>query len=167
MFVQTFFRRSSPLILLEMGLHQCHHKLGVVPGTNTFRIKLSRVKCLEQTAVSFESCRGSARFEFIKSTHLFLLFFASGRSSSKNGILWSAIHFSLSGLLLQVGKIHRKGILMVFFRLCVFNVYTPSRWMNGLCMAVNRFFPTMTSKPTRPRRLDILSIRGNESKDIT
>ena len=114
-----------------MGLHQCHHKLGVVPGTNTFRIKLSRVKCLEQTAVSFESCRGSARFEFIKSTHLFLLFFASGRSSSKNGILWSAIHFSLSGLLLQVGKYTVKAFWWYSF-VCVSSMFTrqADEWMD-------------------------------------
>lgn len=108
--------------------------LGVVPGTNTFRTKLSSVKCFEQTAVSFESCHGSARFEFIKSTHLFLRLFASGRSSLKNGILWSAIQCSLSGLLLQVGKMHRKGISMAVFCPRVLNLLCEhaSEWrLNG------------------------------------
>ena len=142
MLVQTFLRRYSLPVLWEMEPHRSSHEKsrGVVPGRNTSQTKLSCVKCYEQTGVSFESCHGSARFEFIKSTHFFLLLFASGWSSLKNGTLWRALSRSLSGLLLHVGKMHRKGISMTVFPLRVYNLYTWSMWVKGKSLFVYSFF---------------------------
>ena len=130
MLAQTFLRRYSLPLLWEMEPHRSSHEKsrGVVPGRNTFQTKLSCVKCYEQTGVSFESCHGSARFESIRSTNFFLLLFASGWSLLKNGTLWRALSRSLSGLLLHVGKMHRKGISMTVFPLHVHNPHEACEW---------------------------------------
>lgn len=75
--------------------------LKFAPGSpEKYLWKSSGLKCSEHTAECFVGFQW-ARFALIKSTHFLRLLRASARSSSKNGIMWSAIPFSRLETLLQ------------------------------------------------------------------
>ena len=78
------------------------------PRTNLCS-KSSGLKCTEHITECFDGCH-FALFYLIKSNHFFLRLFASGRSSSNNGITWSDISWTSSFWLLQPAATQIVGI---------------------------------------------------------
>lgn len=109
-------------------------------GSN-LRSKSAGWKRLEQITELFNGFH-CTRFVFMKATHRFLLFVASGRLSSKKGIACRPIPFSKEAVLLQPPRTHLPGILEIFWLVL-------SQFRTHCSLRSKQSVPAVTSQVTR------------------